>query len=152
MQRHTGVSLHCAPLAKQSVGSLNGDCPCWLMTMYHCTGQTSYMGHSSLGLHFGVTLAKAEETRRGLHCVWILCPAAGCGALTDACSRLVVSWMYFSTIQMDADCCNFSYLYSWSGLIPPGHLPTFIYCLLLTRRPIVQPAGFRAKCQAGRLR
>lgn len=42
-----------------------------------------------------------------------------------SCGRFVVDWMYFSVIQMDAD-CNFIYLYSRSGMMPQQHLLTFI--------------------------
>lgn len=90
LQSHTGVSLHCVPPGQTKCGhcapSLNGDCPCRLMTMYHCTGQNSYMGHSSLRPHFGITLAEAGEPRRGLRRVdslpvcWMC--RLGCGALT----------------------------------------------------------------------
>lgn len=90
LQSHTGVSLHCVPPGQTKCGhcapSLNWDCPCRLMTMYHCTGQDSYMGHSSLRPHFGITLAGAGEPRRGLRRVdslpvcWMC--RLGCGALT----------------------------------------------------------------------
>lgn len=69
---------------------------------------------------------------------------------------LHVDWMYFSVIQMDAD-CNFIYLYSRSGTMPQQHLLTFILWgdlkHLLTRRPQKnpKPAACRVKCQAGRL-
>lgn len=145
------MSLYCAPLAKQSMGSLNWDCPCGLMTMYHCTGQTSYMGHSTLPLWNHTCKDRGNTTgpelcgfsARRLYLEHWLTPGL------RSCKRFVVSWMYFSTFQMDAYCCNFSFLYSRSGLIPQQHLLTFIYGLLLTSRPKTQPAAFRAKCQAG---
>lgn len=112
--------LHCL-IAKQAEWPqyfLNGDCSQCLITMCHCIGQYSYMGHSSLSSLWisAGQVGTGEEPEKN-----------SAGFTKDDAQGWILAgfWALLSTFVKEKDALLFSgvYLLVWTGAFLPMKMP-----------------------------